>query len=1236
MAQWWKHPATRGRIEAAQPASHGPAPARRTRSALRAAASATLLTLLAACGGDKSSTGPTEQPTDAPSTSPGAPATGTAGPSTVPAGRYVLALASTGQCVTGASSASGSGTLSLSACATGTSQAFDLTINSDGSSRLTQVSTGLALDLEAMSTADGAAIQLWSANDTTAQRFSLSRIQGHLFSLVNAASGKCVAAQGTALQQMSCNAQAAQLFVLYPQSTTAATRALLPYGRFSLQSSLSNLCLDLTGTGLADGDGVVQANCAGTDRQRFDLSLAADGSYRLRNVASGKVLDVTGAATTAGAVLQQWPDADGANQHFAALANGAAIQLKAQHSGLCLDLTAERTDAGAPIQQWECGSGKANQLWRLITTDQQVWTPVPPPTTGDGSGDGSGSGGGGTGGGSGGGGSGGGSGGGTTPPGTGTTPPTPTTPLTLPLELLGAGLPSAPVIATANLTLDANGISAATELWMRCHRCGFFGPPEYEATVETPARVKGSLRVLGGTSEANAANIPWIDITDATMTLADAERVQGGLQRGGLYTVRMSLPLDAATKARLVAGVNLVQFRFNGSDGESNGYRIIDLQVRSAQGTSLATNAVQRADIQAEKLAGRTLTADVSAGEALWKQQDKLLKSTLVNRPIHAACASCHASDGRDLQYFNYSNNAIVQRSRFHGLSETEGRQISAYIRYALQNLPHVAQAAPWNPPYQPGPGMDSRPIQEWSAGAGLDAVVESPAQAVKALFGKPMDNAALALTQADVDKVMDANATLNAREVAMPIQFPDWNSYLPSIHPMDIWPTGANAQGSFTAGATFAGNGRLDPLGTSKRIAAWFESHRSSTFGDWSHLTPAQRNEIKNMIQPYGFELYAFLGGGRGNHIASSGQYGAQVGAAQLQKLASPTRMATEPAAFTTNAFIERVVGSTLQWNLVQQWEWAQRYGLEGDQRWFIGDYDATTKTWTGRGEARGWPFNTVSAFYLAPHMVYQSDYDSSGKVTREWILAWETGNKAGSYYRTNAWYQAQVTINPGGQSDWVNFSVDWPYLTGFDQYLSELLGNSTPALATASLLSDIRLLQARIKSAQYVNNRIPVYVSTDTGSLINNRGRFSRAQVLKHLAPTNFMETATTQGNGGTPFVKLDQLQQGLYLKVLNGAFRQFNQVYTVTDPADWRRCDPNNTDLGEPEPTAGFAFCLDRSKRSLVALSGGLYAMNSENYRTTAEQKLQFSVWKGGRLGVEASRLNTLNDWVQRAWP
>ncbi|WP_423199111.1 MULTISPECIES: hypothetical protein [unclassified Cupriavidus] len=814
--------------------------------------------------------------------------------------------------------------------------------------------------------------------------------------------------------------------------------------------------------------------------------------------------------------------------------------------------------------------------------------------------------------------------------------------LQLPLEVLGDGRPSAPVIAQAELTVDPERLGTASQLWFVCHRCGFFGAPEFEATTEPVTRVKASVRVLGGADTETAATVPWVDVTDANMKLADLERLQGGLDRGGFYTVRLALPLDDATRARLVAAPrrNVVQFRFNGTDGESNGFRVLALALRDAQGNNLVTNPVTFADIGQEKAAGRIWSPDVAAGAALWNAQDTIAKSSIVTRKIHAACASCHSPSGRDLQYFNYSNYAIVQRSRFHGLSEGEGRQIAAYLRYSQQQVPHVAQAAPWNPPYQPGAGLDARPVAEWAAGAGLGAVLETPAQAVNAIFGKPANDVAPALTQAEIDAVMDPNATLNTREVAMPLQYPDWNAWLPAIHPLDVWPDGADASGSFAAGARFSASSFQDPNGAAARIEAWLKANQNpnGTRGDWSHLTPARRKEIGDMFRAFGWVSYSFLGGGRGNHVAASGEFGAQVGARNLARLASSQTVAGDPQAATTNAFIERSMMSLLHWNLIRQWDWAQAYGLEENQPWFIGDYDAGTNTWKGRGEKRGWPFNTVSAFYLAPHMLYQADADSSGRVTREWYMAWEANNKVGSYYRTNIWYQLQLSLNPGAQSDWVNFPMDWPYLTGFDEVLANAIGTAGPAEKNASMLSTARLLQAHIKAAQYVNNAIPLYVSTDTGSLINNRGRYGRAQTLKHLTPTQMMDKATVNfGTAITRFSGLDELAPGLYLKVLNGEIRQFNTLYTDTDPAAWRRCDPANTDLGESEPTAGFAFCVDRSQQPLAVSPRGGYAMNTDMYaRPPQEQLQQYGIWKATQLGADPARVQKWSDWTRRIWP
>jgi len=47
---------------------------------------------------------------------------------------------------------------------------------------------------------------------------------------------------------------------------------------------------------------------------------------------------------------------------------------------------------------------------------------------------------------------------------------------------------------------------------------------------------------------------------------------------------------------------------------------------------------------------------------------------------MRAKCSDCHAQDGRDLKYFNYSNNSMG-RSIFHGLTAAQGDLIASYIR---------------------------------------------------------------------------------------------------------------------------------------------------------------------------------------------------------------------------------------------------------------------------------------------------------------------------------------------------------------------------------------------------------------------------------------------------------------------------------------------------------------------------------------------------------------------------
>ena len=63
--------------------------------------------------------------------------------------------------------------------------------------------------------------------------------------------------------------------------------------------------------------------------------------------------------------------------------------------------------------------------------------------------------------------------------------------------------------------------------------------------------------------------------------------------------------------------------------------------------------------------------------------------------------------------------------------------------------------------------------MEQWSAGAGLDAVLERDADMLKYLFPNGITKAAVATT-----------ANLSAREMPIYFQLPDWNHWLPTIAP--------------------------------------------------------------------------------------------------------------------------------------------------------------------------------------------------------------------------------------------------------------------------------------------------------------------------------------------------------------------------------------------------------------------------------------------------------------------
>ena len=80
----------------------------------------------------------------------------------------------------------------------------------------------------------------------------------------------------------------------------------------------------------------------------------------LRGVGSNRCLDVPGAATTNGTLLQIWDCNGGSNQQWTSLSNGE-LQV---YGNKCLDVPNHATAAGTRVEIWDCNGG-ANQQWTL-------------------------------------------------------------------------------------------------------------------------------------------------------------------------------------------------------------------------------------------------------------------------------------------------------------------------------------------------------------------------------------------------------------------------------------------------------------------------------------------------------------------------------------------------------------------------------------------------------------------------------------------------------------------------------------------------------------------------------------------------------------------------------------------------------------------------------------------------------------------------------------------------------
>ncbi|HTH47857.1 MAG TPA: hypothetical protein VMB21_10130 [Candidatus Limnocylindria bacterium] len=276
----------------------------------------------------------------------------------------------------------------------------------------------------------------------------------------------------------------------------------------------------------------------------------------------------------------------------------------------------------------------------------------------------------------------------------------------------------------------------STVLWLKLHH--------------VTATNEASLSINGGA---------WLPLNRSTTVPQGSAAWLNGLG-GALELVAVTVPSATFTPGQS----NSFRFRLDQSDGISLGYRVLEINFANAAGQLLFPR-LQPTTLVSPELAG----GNADSGSNLWFNATLVSSWNGTNTTSH--CTDCHAEHGEDLRYFGFSDNSIYQRCRIHGLGDVDARDIVAYIN----SLPEPKQSAAWQPPYQPGPGLDSRPPEQWAAGAGMEWVLEKDSDTFGYLFGTNAPS-------------FTFTNTINTRELPVALEMPSWHEWLPLVNPAEFY----------------------------------------------------------------------------------------------------------------------------------------------------------------------------------------------------------------------------------------------------------------------------------------------------------------------------------------------------------------------------------------------------------------------------------------------------------------
>ena len=597
--------------------------------------------------------------------------------------------------------------------------------------------------------------------------------------------------------------------------------------------------------------------------------------------------------------------------------------------------------------------------------------------------------------------------------------------VTLPIEVYAPDGTSAHV---ESVTLQASNGSSTDEVYFVMHQPRYhIGGLETGTHEGFTADRMVDVRLNGGT---------WVTVNNSNVQCAYPESNYDCIT-GPYHTLRFSM--DASELGGAVDGANTLEFRFNGLEAVRSGFRVlyvgfmrpgddvntfVPLPKSGATESLIDGTTFQYSDADSWSPPSDADDAQsINEGETLFKTGNI---QNLKGENIVATCGSCHADDGRDLQYFAYSNKTITARARAHGMTETEGKKIAAYIRSLDFTRSDGGSAAsnspgrPWNPPYQPGPtgfGPDGNQHPDeadayyWAAGAGLEWILDRDIETAQYAFpasGDPASPGGVAKTPAgDLPwrryKIQsksewggnggtDRGTAVNLREIPLSVQLPDWNNWLPDIHPHD----------------------GLDKIFDGSEYAQELENAEST-------FQSGNLEDIANLLNQF------------------NGRY-----QQDIKLNIDPNNPGANSSNNLTQTENRHAIESGWQHRAVKLWYLQHKYNVEdkADDLYC----DDSNDEWC---EPRGWLSRKLRlVFDLGPHV-------SKTLVNDEPFIY---GSQKAGQFMTHVWYQLQMITNPGTGGNIAQNPVDEGYQ---ESYLETACRRYEVGCGLRQALSEWKFLQ-------------------------------------------------------------------------------------------------------------------------------------------------------------------------------